>query len=1040
MDIASLGLRIDSSGVQEGISGLDALSASAAKAEASVTKLGESEDQAASRIKAMVQASLQQKDAALQAASALDQATQKAAASSAAVMSSRKADTLGESFAMQTRELAALNSALANHAQSLSDIGELTEWVSELNSKGLLSEEEMVDAMARIDAQEKTLTKTMAQHAAAVQKLVDSYDPASAALKNLANDEKLLNDALKSGAITAEQHTKAVNGIAVNKAKWQAEALAVNEVSTKLKGMSFTSSYALREYTAMMNGLASGNLGQVAREMATLGMRTGSFALLLNPVAIGIAAVVAGLGTFAAAELAGEKENFAFAKSIELTGNYAGMTTGQLQLMAKSIGQIGGSRASAAETLALFNSTGEFKSDQLEKFVTLAESLKSKVGQPVADTLKIFQELGQSPVEASAKLNKQYGYLTESVFKQILALQQQGKLHEAAALAQNAYADAAAKTGDHLVEQLGTMQRAAKATGGFFKDMWNDILGIGRPKTDEETLADLVEKRGSRKLGETDSWSRSGANQQKADDEHEKALRVSIDYQKQLADQKAKQTEQDKLGIENDQKQVAATKEMQSYLASLAGVKEAGSLAAIARGLSKEQQVYAQADTYLEMMHSQHLINDKDYYAGKVDIINRGAEAEKQAIDAEIKAINAAQAKAQAMLNAKGNLTPEERAAQQHQVDLQEAAGVNKIIDLQAKKQAITAEAANKVVVEGMKESKAAKDIADGYDSAREAAQSYLDVINKQRQRELDGVGKGNKQRAYDQGQNAIDDRFISEKKKLDDQQRLGQITKQQYAELLSVSQEFRAQDQSGFDQYWTDLNAKQGEWQNGFGEAFANFRDEAGQSAKHAEELFTNAFSAMNDGLAHFVATGKGNFGDFVKTVLEGLIKLQLQAIESKLFQMIAMTGVSIASPTSAGAMAGGTDGISSAGSGAMLVANGAAFDGGKNITAFANGGIVDKPTGFTYGGGKLGVMGEAGTEAIMPLTRASNGKLGVRASGGGSNVVNINSTINMESGTNVAQFQSMLDERDERLKADFADGMRRGRYGNLSRSIGQK
>lgn len=1033
MDIASLGLRIDSTGVQEGITGLDGLSASAAKAEAAVAKLGESEDQAASRIKAMVQASLQQKDASMQAAAALEQASQKTASSAAAVMSARKPDTLGASFAQQTRELAALNSALSNHAQSLQDIGELTEWVSDLNNRGMLSEEEMVDAMARIDAQEKTLTKTMAQHAAAVQKLVNQYDPASAALKNLANDEKLLNDALKSGAITAEQHTKAVNGIAVNKAKWQAEALAVDEVSTKLKGMSFTSSYALREYTAMMNGLASGNLGQVAREMATLGIRTGSFALLLNPVAIGIAAVVAGLGTFAAAELAGEKENFAFAKSIELTGNNAGVTTGQLQLMAKSIGQIAGSRSSAAETLALFNSTGEFKSDQLEKFVALAESLKTKVGQPVADTLKIFQELGQSPVEASAKLNKQYGYLTESVFKQILALQQQGKLHEAAALAQNAYAEAAAKTGDKLVEQLGTLQRAAKATGGFFKEMWNDILDVGRPKTDEETLADLVAKRGNRKLGETSSRSSLLAEQQKADDQHEKALRVAVDYARQLAEEKAKQIEQDKIGIENDQKQVAVTKELQSYMASLASAKEAGSLAAIARGLSKEQAVYAQADTLLEMMHAQHLIDDKDYYAGKVDIINRGAEAEAQAIDKEIKAINAAHQKAQAMLDAKGNLTPEERQAQQHQLDLQSIADQNRIAELMGRKSAAAAEASGKVVIEGLKESKAMKDVAESYAMAMEAAQSYLDVTNKQRQRELDGVGKGSKQRTYDQGQNAIDDRFISEKKKIDDQLRLGQITKQQYTDLLSVSQEFRAKDQAGFDSYWTELNAKQGEWQNGFSEAFANFRDEAGQSAKHAEELFTNAFSAMNDGIAHFVATGKGSFGDFVRMVLEGLIKIQLQALESKLFEMIAMSGVSIASPTSAGAMAGGTDAVAGSGATAMLAANGHVFDKGL-VTAFASGGIVDRPTNFTYGNGKLGLMGEAGAEAIMPLTRGANGKLGVRASGGASNVVNINSTINMESGTNVAQFQSMLDERDERLKADFADGMRRGRYGNLS------
>ena len=68
--------------------------------------------------------------------------------------------------------------------------------------------------------------------------------------------------------------------------------------------------------------------------------------------------------------------------------------------------------------------------------------------------------------------------------------------------------------------------------------------------------------------------------------------------------------------------------------------------------------------------------------------------------------------------------------------------------------------------------------------------------------------------------------------------------------------------------------------------------------------------------------------------------------------------------------------------------------------MTAYAKGGVVDKPTFFKYGGaGKLGIMGEAGAEAILPLSRGSNGKLGVQASGGGTNIV-----VNVDaSGTNV-------------------------------------
>jgi len=66
-----------------------------------------------------------------------------------------------------------------------------------------------------------------------------------------------------------------------------------------------------------------------------------------------------------------------------------------------------------------------------------------------------------------------------------------------------------------------------------------------------------------------------------------------------------------------------------------------------------------------------------------------------------------------------------------------------------------------------------------------------------------------------------------------------------------------------------------------------------------------------------------------------------------------------------------------------ALFSANGNAFEQGGKVTAYANGGVVSAPTAFQHSGG-LGVMGEAGPEAIMPLKRGKNGKLGVQMEGG--------------------------------------------------------
>ena len=68
---------------------------------------------------------------------------------------------------------------------------------------------------------------------------------------------------------------------------------------------------------------------------------------------------------------------------------------------------------------------------------------------------------------------------------------------------------------------------------------------------------------------------------------------------------------------------------------------------------------------------------------------------------------------------------------------------------------------------------------------------------------------------------------------------------------------------------------------------------------------------------------------------------------------------------------------------------AKGNIFSGG-NVVPFANGGVVSSPMTFPMTGGKTGLMGEAGPEAIMPLKRGKGGKLGVVAENNGNVVIN--------------------------------------------------
>jgi lambda family phage tail tape measure protein len=77
--------------------------------------------------------------------------------------------------------------------------------------------------------------------------------------------------------------------------------------------------------------------------------------------------------------------------------------------------------------------------------------------------------------------------------------------------------------------------------------------------------------------------------------------------------------------------------------------------------------------------------------------------------------------------------------------------------------------------------------------------------------------------------------------------------------------------------------------------------------------------------------------------------------------------------------------DGLfSGAGGSTLPFASGGAFSGGLPIP-FASGGVISSPVSFPLGNGQTGLAGERGPEAIMPLTRGSDGKLGIAGNSGG-------------------------------------------------------
>jgi lambda family phage tail tape measure protein len=143
-----------------------------------------------------------------------------------------------------------------------------------------------------------------------------------------------------------------------------------------------------------------------------------------------------------------------------------------------------------------------------------------------------------------------------------------------------------------------------------------------------------------------------------------------------------------------------------------------------------------------------------------------------------------------------------------------------------------------------------------------------------------------------------------------------------------------------------------------------------------------------MSNALANFATTGKFNFKGLVVSILGDLAKLEARVALSKILQSI--MGAIIGSSGGNGEMA---TSFNSDGTFFSPYANGGVFDGSPSLSAYS-GQVVSQPTMFAFARG-AGVMGEAGPEAILPLKRGSDGKLGVVSRGGGDIIVNTNVTV---------------------------------------------
>ncbi|EBA0660526.1 phage tail tape measure protein [Salmonella enterica] len=740
------------------------------------------------------------------------------------------------------------------------------------------------------------------------------------------------------------------------------------------------SAQARREIGVLIGELARGNFGALRGSGITLANRAGWIETLMSPkgmmiggVVGGIAAAVYGLGK---AYYEGTKESEEFNKQLILTGSYAGKTAGQLNEMVKSLAGNGVTQHDAAGVLAQVVGSGSFRGGQVETVARAAVAMQNATGEAVDKTIANFQKLYDSPTRASEELNKQLHYLTSSQYEYISSLEQRGFKEAAGQAAADAYGKAEQRRSQQIIDNLGIIERAIRSATSRWKEFWDAALNIGRPKTEQyqleqvnQAINQIYEDR--KKSGKSDLFD---AGLQKLLSQ-KKGLEFVIKSQEGYAESQAKAKKaddnvtasliyQNRILSENlswQKKRSAALTELWANVAKAPGKwSQAQRETAVAR-INKDNKppVTHKSPAYhndeasrLLLQYSQQQAQvEGQIAAAKLSTTEKMTEAHKQLLAFQQRITDLSGKK----------LTAEEKSVLAHKDEIEQALQKLDISQQDLQHQNALNELKKKTL------------------TLTSQLTEEESRVRQQHAMALATMGMGDQQRGRYDERLKIQQQY---------QDKLEQLKRDSKAKGTYGSDEYRQAEQelqASLDRRlaeWADYNAKvdtaSGDWTLGASRALDNFMAQGSDVAGMTENVFTNAFNSMADGIANFTLTGKMDFRSFTVSILADLAKMEARIAASKLLgSVLGMFG--------AGASAGGSTPSGAYSSAALSVIPNA--DGGVYRSAGLSqysGSIVNRPTFFAFARGAA-VMGEAGPEAILPLRRGANGKLGVVAAGSG-------------------------------------------------------
>ncbi|HFL4797686.1 TPA: phage tail tape measure protein [Escherichia coli] len=872
--------------------------------------------------------------------------------------------------------------------------------------------EEQVQAAALAAAQDKM--------AAAFYRQIDSVKQASAGLQELQRIQQQIRQARNSGGIAQQDYLALISEVTAKTRvlaqgeesaarqktafirRLKEQVSAQNLSSTELlrakaaqlgvssaaevyiskmekagkvtHSLGLKSAAARRELGVMIGELARGNFGALRGSGITLANRAGWIDKLMTPKGLavggvigGITAAVIGLGK---AWMEGQEEGEAFNRQLELTGHYAGVTAGQLWALSKNLSGNGITQHAMAGALAQVVGSGAFHGNDIGMVAKAAAQMERSVGQSVSDTISQFKRLKDDPVSAAKALDDELHFLTATQLEQIRVLGEQGRTSDAARIAMSALAEETGKRTSDIDNNLNALGSTLQTLSDWWKQFWDAAMNIGRNDSLDAQIAALQEKiQRAKKSPWTNASTTVEYDQQRLDELQEKKRQKDLQDAKAQAErnyqeqQKRRNAENAALNRMNETEAARHQREI-ARINAMQYADQAVRDAAIQRENERYEKAIKKKTsenrndeaTRLLLQYSQQ----QAQVEGQIAAARQSAGLTTEKMTEAHKQLLALQQRISDLAGKK--LTADEKSVLAHKDELIQALTL-----LDAKQQELQKQTALNDLKK--KSIQLASQLAEEERTLRQ--QHDLDIAT---------TGMGDKQRQRYQAQFSLQQKYQQQLEQLErDSKQKGTYGTDEYRNAEQMLTDSLNRQLNENRRYWQEQELMQADWKNGAMRAFQNFTESADNAAGTAEQMFTAAFNSAGNALATFCTTGKLNFKSFTASLLSDLAKIM-----SQMAMMQAVKGIGSAFGWGSAATASVTPN-----------ADGGVYQ-SADLSRYS-GTVVNRPTFFAFAKG-AGVMGEAGPEAILPLRRGADGRLGVVADIGGSGMVMFAPQYNIE------------------------------------------